>query len=133
MFRKTLLFAALTVAAFPAPAQSTSPMQRAKSSFDRIDANGDGVVTRAEFRTTQAARWPQIDRNRDGYLTLDDFPRNAAQRASAQLAGIADLDADKDGRISQAEFLDGSAAAFEQVDQNADQILTRSEVDRQGS
>jgi len=129
MFRTTLLMTALAFAAGPAFAQSQDPMQQLLANFDRIDANGDGVIARAEYRAVQAARWPQIDRNGDGYLTEDDFPRIAAQRARTQLAQIAHLDIDGDGRIGRTEFLDGPAPVFQRADRNGDGVLTRPELE----
>lgn len=129
MFRAILLVTALSFAAVPALAQAQDAIRQVKANFDRIDSDGDGVISRAEFRKVRAARWTQIDRNGDGYLGEDDFPGLAARRARAQLAEIAHLDADGDGRISHGEFLDGPLPLFEQADRNADGVLTRSEID----
>lgn len=133
MFRKTLLVAALSLAALPAAAQSQDLLRQLRASFDRIDLDGDGVISRAEYRKLQAARWPQIDRNGDGFLSEDDFPRWAAQRAKTQLAEIARLDENGDGRISQGEFLNGPAPVFMQADRNADGVLSRAELETPAS
>ena len=129
MFRTTLLMTALAFATSPSLAQSQDPTQQILANFDRIDSNGDGVISRAEYRAVQAARWPQIDRNGDGYLAEDDFPRIAAQRARTQLGHVAYLDTDGDGRISRTEFLDGPAPVFRRADRNGDGVLTRSELE----
>ncbi|WP_420566735.1 EF-hand domain-containing protein [Thalassovita sp.] len=133
MFRTILLVTAFSAAPLPALAQSQDPIPQILANFDKIDANGDGVISRAEFRTVQAARWPQIDRNGDGYLSEDDFPRWAARRVRTQLAEIAYLDENSDGRISQSEFVNKPAPVFRRIDQNADGILTRSELEAGGS
>lgn len=133
MFRTTLLVTALSFAAGSALAQSQDPIQQVQANFDRIDANGDGVISRAEYRNVQAARWTQIDRNGDGYLGEDDFPRFAARRARTQLAEIAYLDTNGDGRISRRELLDGPAPVFTRADRNSDGVLTRSEVEMPAS
>ena len=129
MFRAALLVTALSFAPVPALAQSQDLIRQVKANFDRIDTDGDGVISRAEFRKVRAARWTQIDRNGDGYLGEDDFPGFAARRARAQLAEIAHLDANRDGRISQGEFLDGPLPLFEQTDRNSDGVLTPTEID----
>lgn len=133
MFRMFLFATALSFTTGPALAQSQDPIQQVLANFDRIDANGDGVISRAEYRNAQSARWPQIDRNGDGYLGEDDFPRVATRRAKTQLAEIAYLDGNGDGRISQSEFVNGPAPIFRRADKNADGVLTRSEVEAAAS
>lgn len=133
MFRTTLLVTLMSFAAAPAVAQSQDQMQQLLANFDRIDANGDGVISRAEYRNVQAARWTEIDRNGDGYLSEDDFPRIAVGRARTRLAEIAHLDANGDGRISRDEFLNGPPLVFHQADRNGDGALSRSEVEAAAS
>lgn len=128
MFRTTLLVSALWIIAVPALGQSQDPLGQLLANFDRIDVNGDGVISNAEYGNVQAARWSQIDRNGDGYLGEDDFPRAAASRARAQLAEIAHLDTDGDGRISQSEFINGPAPVFVNADQDGDGALSQPEV-----
>ncbi|WP_439529994.1 EF-hand domain-containing protein [Pannonibacter sp.] len=110
-------------------AQSQDPVQNVLANFERLDLDGDGAISRAEFREVQLARWLQIDRNGDGFLTVDDFPSIAADRAKAQLAGIAYLDTDGDGQFSQSEFVDGEAPLFRRADRNGDGVLTRAELE----
>lgn len=129
MFRKTLFVFALSFAAVPVLAQPHDPIQHLLANFTRVDANGDGVISRFEFLNVVAARWAQIDHNGDGYLTEEDFPPWAAPRARMRLAEIAYLDEDGDDRISKSEFLNGPASVFTEADQNADGVLTRAEID----
>lgn len=133
MFRTIIAASLMSAGAVPALAQSQDPIQQVLANFDRIDINGDGVISSAEYRTIQVGRWPQIDRNGDGFLTLEDVPRIAAGRARAQLEQIAYLDANGDGRISQSEFLDGPPPVFRRADSDADGALTRSEVEAAAS
>jgi Ca2+-binding EF-hand superfamily protein len=129
MFRIILLVTAVSLAASPALAQSGNPTRQVLADFDRIDTNGDGVISIAEYRDVQIARWSRIDRNKDGFLTLDDFPRFAAARAKRLLAEIPDLDADGDSRISREEFVNGPAPLFRRADRNDDRVLTRTEIE----
>lgn len=125
------IFAALLLSASisPAMAQSQDLYRQLLANFDRVDVNDDGVISLAEYRKIQIARWPQIDRNGDGHLTLDDFPRIAAGRVRTQLAQVAYLDTDSDGRISRSEFINGQPLLFRRADRNADNALTRSELE----
>lgn len=103
MFRTILL--TLAFAAAPALAQSEEPLRQLLADFDRID------------------------RNADGYLSVDDFPRFAAARARRLLAEVTDLDANGDGRISREEFINGPAPLFRRADRNDDGVLIRSEIE----
>jgi Ca2+-binding EF-hand superfamily protein len=133
MFRTIILSTAVSVAASTAQAQSPNPIRQVLSDFDRIDADRDGDISRAEYRDFQIARWPRIDRNGDGFLTLDDFPRFAAGRARTLLAEIAYLDTNGDGRISRDEFVNGPAPLFRRADLNGDNLLSRAELETAAS
>lgn len=133
VIRTTLLVTAASCAAAPAPAQSQDPIRQLQASFESVDGDGDGVITRDEYRSVQLARWTQIDRNGDGHLTEEDFPRFAAERARTLLAENAHLDADGNGRISQTEFVDGQPPVFRRADRNGDGVLTRTEVEATAS
>ena len=100
MLRTTMLVAILSFWTGSALAQLQEPSQQLLENFERIDVNGDGFMSSVEFLDAQSVRWAQIDRNADGYLSKDDFPRIVARRARRQLAEIADLDANGDGLIS---------------------------------
>ncbi|WP_416914225.1 EF-hand domain-containing protein [Seohaeicola sp.] len=129
MLRTILLFTTVLLAAGPVSAQSAEPIRQVLADFDRIDADEDSVISIVEYRDLQIARWPRIDRNGDGYLTDDDFPRFAAARARRLLAEVTDLDANGDGRISRDEFVNGPAPLFRQADRNDDGVMTRTELE----
>jgi len=46
----------------------------ANKKFDRIDANGDGVITRSEYL------FDKLDRNHDGVISRAEFERGFAPR-----------------------------------------------------
>jgi Ca2+-binding EF-hand superfamily protein len=99
--------------------------------FDSADTNGDGVITREEFHAARERAFTRLDRNGDGYIDKDDAPsrpgaRHAAKDRLAQL--IAQLDKDGDGRISQAEFVDGPTPLFDRADTDHNGELSREEV-----
>lgn len=95
----------------------------------KIDANGDGVITKAEAAAFPrlAARFDELDKNKDGKLSGDELPMRRGNGPGRFEA----LDANKDGRISKAEAKadkDGLAARFDQLDKNKDGQLDRSEL-----
>lgn len=78
-----------------------------------IDTNRDGVIERSEAAANprMARAFDRIDRNHDGHLTADERPLHRGGRHGKHggHGGIERLDADKDGRISRAEFDAGRA------------------------
>jgi Ca2+-binding EF-hand superfamily protein len=93
--------------------------ERAGALFDRADSNGDGTVGRDEFLTARAEQFGSRDRNGDGFIDGADFGERASARpriSQALNAMITQLDADKDGKVSKDEFVNGGAASFDRVD-----------------
>ena len=62
------------------------------------DANGDGVMTRAEVQAQVAERFAKADANGDGTL-------NEADKAARTGQMFDKIDTDKNGSISRAEFI----------------------------
>ena len=65
------------------------------------DADGNGVLTRAEAQAHAAEMFAKMDANGDGKLDQND---RDAKRAEMQAKMFERLDADKDGSISKAEW-----------------------------
>lgn len=98
------------------------------------DYNGDNTVTRAELQRLQGEEFAFRDRNGDGYLDQADASptrqRVAALRPDgAQRGRGARADADGDGRISRAEFLNRDHRLFERLDADDDDAVTATEID----
>jgi Ca2+-binding EF-hand superfamily protein len=95
------------------------PMALART-FARYDANGDGQLDRAEVqRMLQELR---------GAFGVQGAAPNKAQVEAFVDKLLAQLDTNKDGKISKAEAKGPLAANFEQVDQNKDGFLDRNEL-----
>src|SRR5690606_41617740 len=72
--------------------------------FDAADANGDGVVTRDEYRAARAHAFARLDRNGAGHLDeRDSAPRRSVGRRGRDRAGAlgAGLAANRAGRHSE--------------------------------
>lgn len=68
---------------------------------NRGDADGNGVVTRAEAQTQAAERFARRDVNKDGKIDAAD---RQAVREARKTRMFERLDTDKDGQITKAEF-----------------------------
>lgn len=140
----TALALAVSTAAGVSAAEPTTPTQR--SARTTLDANGDGVIDRAEAAKSPrlAERFDRLDRNGDGRLDAGERPQrrhghrggkrpqHGAQRDHAR------LDTDGDGRLSRAEVEAGATGRgkranplvehFAAIDANRDGYLVRSEI-----
>ena len=134
---KTLHILALAIAAALAStfavAQTATPATGVKAA-QRIDANGDGVIDRAEAAKAPrlAAKFDQLDTDKDGRLSAGERPQRMHGKRGGGRGGdrLQALDTDKDGRISRTEANAGNAgfaARFTEMDANKDGYLDRSD------
>ena len=108
-----------------------------------MDANGDGVITLSEWRGTRES-FRDNDWNRDNILSGDEV-REARRRQPSEEEGFGsqrqdalgaqsgsdfdDIDYNRDGRITEAEWVYGYDA-FSRADRNRDGVITRREFNR---
>ncbi len=102
----------------------------------RPDANGDGKVTLAEFRSSRVAMMMRADANKDGKLTRAEMEAAAAKRAEAGGKGgkggggrmFGMLDANRDGFLVASEIEKMVERRFSRMDVNGDGSLTTAEM-----
>jgi len=90
-----------------------------------MDANGDGVITRAEAEAARTAQFNRLDTNEDGYLSQAE--RSAAPRAARMLNRLPD--GDSDGRISRAEMMAAPYRGFDRLDADGNGTLSAQEIE----
>ena len=101
---------------------------RAVQGLRLLDTDGDQAVSRAELQAGATARFAAIDANRDGQATVEEIRAyREQQRAERQARRLARLDTDKDGRISEAEFVARRLEQMERLDRNGDGVLDASD------
>lgn len=90
----------------PAGAAPTPPRGGRGGMFARLDGNGDGKLTRAEFE----APFDRLDANRDGFVDQTEIAALRSLAGGGAPGGqgggerLARLDTDGDGKISRAEY-----------------------------
>ena len=145
--RNAGLIAALLLA--PAIALAATNNARLAGQFRRADADGNGMLSRAEAEraaSVLAKQFDAIDANRDGQISPEEIrafrragrgERRASGGARGAQAGakfelyFARADSDGDGALSRAEAERGLprvAKKFERIDRDGDGRLTREEM-----
>lgn len=103
-----------------------------RHSFEDLDTNADGQLTKEEMQAHMQGRFDEADSNGDGVLSLEEMQAHAAAKA-AERAGrmIEHLDKDGDGGVSFEEMQArrGGGKMFERADTDGDGAITKAEFD----
>ena len=131
------LIRTLTYAGATAFVLVASGSAAAQQRFGGLDRNGDGVITRSEWRGSDRS-FGNHDWNRDGVLSGDEIRSALASRQPQEDApwgaGLSDwtedrfgqLDRNRDGRLSEQEW-SADPGVFARVDANGDRTISRRE------
>lgn len=92
------------------------------------DLNKDNVVTCAEWKQYTTELFQSADGDRDGSLTTAEYDDVIKQDRLFQSVGFAFFDANGDGKITQAEFVEKPNPAFKILDKNGDCTLDGNEL-----
>jgi Ca2+-binding EF-hand superfamily protein len=84
--------------ALPVQAQTPERLSGKRGMLQSLDTNGDGAISREEFRAKRMEAFKKLDRNNDGQISLDEFMGQ------------------DEGRL------------FERLDKNSDGLITRDEL-----
>ena len=103
IFAAALLAGVAATASAQAPPPGAPPMGPPGHERFDIDANHDGVLTRAEALAAADARFKRLDANHDGKLTKDEFDHRSEMQAAAD-ERFKRLDKNNDGELSKDEF-----------------------------
>lgn len=131
------LFAAAGLAALAglagfAAAQDGGPQpQREHHGMLGFDANGDGVLTRAEFDAGRETNFGRLDANGDGQLSREERRAERMHRGRGRHGGgmfqLTRADANNDGNITREEFLARPIEMFDRLDANNDGVISAAE------
>ena len=137
-----LLAAGTAVPAFaqaqPAPPviPRTTYLAAMDAEFRKMDADRDGVVTRAEIEASQraaaaveAARrnralFAQLDADRNGQLSPVEFARATPPEPVNAVPLITQYDSNRDGKVSQVEYRTVKLTRFDRIDTDKDGVVS---------
>jgi len=109
----------------PAPDASRGD-RMAQHIMARVDTDKDGKFSKPEFDTESTALFKRLDKNSDGKIAADEIPAHH-WGGKGQQFGM--MDADKDGKVTKAEFSAAEDKMFQQLDTNGDGVITKDEMD----
>ncbi len=102
------------------------------TSFEQLDVDGDGQITRTEMEGLRARKMESADTNGDGAISLEELEVQGAERAKDRARKVMDrLDANADGVLEPEEMKAGKRAMrlFDRVDANSDGSISEAEFD----
>ena len=131
--KRSVLIAALLIGLAPLGAAQAQdlPGQRI---LQRIDTNGDGVISKDEMTAVRERVFKRLDRNGDGII--DEKEIASARQAIKDRAEVAQarvgnrwrrVDANGDGKVSEQEFA-SSMPLFDLADRDGDDKLSADEI-----
>ncbi|EFO29646.1 EF hand domain-containing protein [Roseibium sp. TrichSKD4] len=118
--------------------------------IENWDLNQDGQVTAEEARERRSDVFASFDSNDDGYLDAEEYVffdearandqknheggkgqgHGKGKRNPANGMKLEVNDTDKDGKVSQDEFLDNAASWIEMIDRDGDGVVTTADFGR---
>ncbi|WP_306153084.1 EF-hand domain-containing protein [Roseovarius sp. MMSF_3281] len=103
-----------------------------RPSFEEVDANGDGKVSRDEMQARAAARFNDADSDGDGAISRDEMIARAMARVEKRVDRMMSrLDADDDGMVTEAEMQQmrdkHMGRMFKRMDKDGDGALSKEE------
>jgi Ca2+-binding EF-hand superfamily protein len=101
----------------------------AERRFEVKDRSNDGVLSRSEWKDEDLS-FQSVDADRDGVVSLQEY-LNRPGAESRPDAPFADLDDDRDGRLSRGEW-HGDSESFRRADRDGDGYVGRGEVANPG-
>lgn len=101
---------------------------RGAARFEQVDSNKDGKISLAELTASRETWLTQVDTNKDGVATQSEIEASMASHRQERVQKMFERDdANKDGKLSREETRMPSAF-FEKADANKDGALTLAEL-----
>lgn len=110
-----------------APMTRAQVLEKVQTHFAKVDADNDGVVTKAEMEAMRSARHER-KAGQDGKAGREGKAGHARMHAGMHGKMFAMADGNNDGRVSLQEATAAAAAHFDRADANRDGTLTPEEM-----
>ncbi|WP_170404311.1 EF-hand domain-containing protein [Ruegeria arenilitoris] len=122
-FISAIILSAVAVTGTAALAKG--PRDREPVSFQELDANGDGQVTKAEMEAHRLQKFTSADSDGDGKISVEEMQTEAQKKANDRVSDMFERhDADKDGFLTADEL---------PKPRRADKMFDRLDADGNGS
>ena len=108
------------------PGQPGQGARKGRHMLKRFDANGDGQISRDEWKGKPQA-FDRLDRDHNDVITADELAAARQMHRQRMVERLEKMDANRDGIISRQEWT-GKLEVFDRLDQNHDGMLTREEL-----
>lgn len=123
---------ALGLASVPAwtapPAVPVPSPSATRAAFDAADLDHDGFISLDEFHKNALQAWRALDRDGDGYITREELAPLPRTLRLSLLGSLRRADTDGDLRLSFKEVMAARMADFDAADANHDDRLSLAEV-----
>lgn len=96
----------------------------APDAFDRADRNKDGYITKDEFESHVKSRFNEYDTNKDGKIDADEF---GAKKSPEAVKEFRFMDRNNDGFVNAEEFYRAALQRRDQMDFSRDGRISRDE------
>jgi EF-hand domain pair/EF hand len=119
----------LLLCAVPSAISAANPNAAMLGRLDGADTNRDGAISKPELIAFRSSNFVRLDRDGNGVLTRTDIPAFVS-RINPSLnfnSLMTQFDANRDGKVSREEFVNGPTAIFDAADANHDGLLTNAE------
>jgi len=102
--------------------------ERGHHGFDRLDADGDGRITRAEMEERRSRHFERMDADGDGRITVAELEASVRQRAARRAQKMMrHMDADGDGAVTPGELGRKHGGMFDKADKDNDGAISAAE------
>lgn len=123
---KKIIITAACIIGVAATVATVSAKSRGGDRFEKLDANGDGIVTASEMDARQADLFKAADANGDGGISQEEFHEHRkAKRMEWREKNNPDTNGD--GLIDRVEFIAAAEKRFDRFDKNGDGVISEDE------